>query len=75
MWEKINSSFFHLYCANRVIEGKISTIKVKLATKIRKNMRNSLLNIFDKLLLRKRDIIEPFGSILKNTCNIEYSIY
>ncbi len=31
---------------------------VQLVTKVRKNMKNKLLPLFDKLLLRKRSIIE-----------------
>ncbi|MBA3751788.1 hypothetical protein H0X06_03255 [Candidatus Dependentiae bacterium] len=39
---------------------------IHLVTKIRKNMRNSLMDSSDKLLLRKRGLIDV-GSILKNT--------
>nr|WP_256212245.1 transposase [Nitrosomonas communis] len=32
--------------------------KAQLVTKVRKNMKNKLLPLFDKLLLRKRSIID-----------------
>jgi hypothetical protein len=42
-------------------------------TKPRKNMRNRLLDVSDKLLLRKRAIIETIYDQLKNICQIEHS--
>jgi hypothetical protein len=44
-----------------------------LITKPRKNMRNRLLSLTDKLLLRKRAIIESIVDQLKNSCQIEHS--
>jgi IS5 family transposase len=46
---------------------------IQLVTKIRKNMKNKLMNFTDKLLLRKRAIIESVNDFLKNICNIEHS--
>src|SRR5690349_7376746 len=46
---------------------------VRLITKLRKNMRNLLLDMADKLLLRKRAIIESIVDELKNVCQIEHS--
>lgn len=46
---------------------------VSLITKLRKNMRNRLLDVSDKLLLRKRAIIETIYDQLKNICQIEHS--
>lgn len=46
---------------------------VHLVTKLRKNMRNVLLDASDKLLLRKRAIIETIYDQLKNLCQIEHS--
>ncbi len=40
---------------------------IELIHKIRKNMKNKLMNIYDKLLLRKRGVIESVISILKDT--------
>jgi transposase len=44
-----------------------------LITKLRKKMRNRLLDWSDKLLLRKRAIIETINDQLKNICQIEHS--
>lgn len=42
-------------------------------TGIKKNMKNQLVPLIDKLLLRKRSIIETIIDMLKNTCQIEHS--
>jgi hypothetical protein len=46
---------------------------LQLITKIRKNMKNKLMPLFDKLLLRKRAIIESVNDQLKNISQIEHS--
>ncbi len=46
---------------------------IHLISKIRKNMKNSLMNINDKILLRKRALIETINDELKNICQIEHS--
>ncbi len=46
---------------------------ITLITKIRKNMKNKLMNVYDKLLLRKRAVIESVNDFLKNVCQIEHS--
>lgn len=46
---------------------------IHLITKIRKNMKNMIMNINDKILLRKRAIIETVNDELKNICQIEHS--
>ena len=46
---------------------------VQLITKLKKNMKNKLMPIADKILLRKRAIIECVNDFLKNICNIEHS--
>ena len=46
---------------------------LRLITKLRKNMRNILLPFTDKLLLRKRALIETIIDQLKNVCQIEHS--
>lgn len=46
---------------------------LKLITKLRKNMKNRLVEMEDKLLLRKRAIIETVNDQLKNISNIEHS--
>lgn len=44
-----------------------------LVTKVKNNMRNSLMSIADKILLRKRALIETVNDELKNIAQIEHS--
>ena len=46
---------------------------LELITPIRKNMKNRLMAMTDKLLLRKRSIIETINDQLKNISQIEHS--
>lgn len=46
---------------------------LKLITKIKKNMKNRLMPLLDKILLRKRAIIESVNDQLKNISQIEHS--
>ena len=46
---------------------------VQLITNIRSNMKNKLLPLFDKLLLRKRFIIETTFGILKEGFHLDHS--
>ena len=44
-----------------------------LITKIKKNMKNSLMLLQDKIALRKRALIETVNDELKNICQIEHT--
>lgn len=46
---------------------------IHLVTKIKKNMKNSLMNIHDKIMLRKRALVETVNDELKNICQIEHT--
>jgi hypothetical protein len=46
---------------------------VQLITKLKSNMKNKLMLMSDKLLLRKRSIIETINDQLKNISQIEHS--
>jgi hypothetical protein len=46
---------------------------IQLITKVKKNMKNKLMLAEDKLLLRKRALIETINDHLKNICQIEHS--
>lgn len=46
---------------------------IHLITKIKKNMKNALVHIYDKILLRKRAVVESVNDILKNQCQIEHT--
>ena len=44
-----------------------------LITNIRNNMKNTLMELKDKIMLRKRSVIETVNDELKNMCQIEHS--
>jgi len=44
-----------------------------LITSIRNNMKNCLMELKDKILLRKRSVIETINDELKNMCQVEHS--
>jgi hypothetical protein len=46
---------------------------IKLITKLKKNMKNKLMLIEEKLLLRKRALVETVNDFLKNICHIEHT--
>ena len=46
---------------------------IHLITKLRKNMKNSLMHLSDKILLRKRALVETVIDELKNICQIEHT--
>lgn len=46
---------------------------VHLITHIKNNMKNSLMTMSDKILLRKLSVIETVNDELKNICHIEHS--
>jgi hypothetical protein len=46
---------------------------VHLITSIRNNMKNVLMELKDKILLRKRSVIETVNDELKNMCQVEHS--
>ena len=61
------------YVSQPLAEALFLQHGLRLITKLRKNMRNVLLPLGDKLLLRKRAIIETIVDQLKNICQIEHS--
>lgn len=46
---------------------------LQLVTKLKTNMKNRLVSTFDKIMLRKRAIIESIVDQLKNISQIEHS--
>jgi hypothetical protein len=60
------------YISHRLFE-QLWEQGVQVITKLRKNMKNRLLPLFDKLLLRKRSICETINDQLKNISQIEHS--
>ena len=52
---------------------KLYSSGIHLITKLKKNMKNKLMDMTDKILLRKRAVIESVNDFLKNICQIEHS--
>ena len=46
---------------------------VHLVTGIRSNMKNRLMSLHDKIMLRKRSVIETINDELKNICEVEHT--
>lgn len=66
-----------LYADKGYISSKLTEVLfvdgLHLITYIRNNMKNVLLEMKDKILLRKRSVIETVNDELKNICSIEHS--
>jgi transposase len=61
------------YISKTLRDELLRTFNVQLLTGIRSNMKNALMPLMDKLLLRKRAIIETIIDQLKNISQIEHS--
>ena len=61
------------YISQALFEQLLETFDLQLITKLRKNMKNRLMPWMDKLLLRKRAIIESVIDQLKNISQIEHT--
>lgn len=61
------------YISQALAEQLFTTQRLLLITKLRKNMRERVLAATDRLLLRKRAIIESVNDQLKNICQIEHT--
>jgi len=61
------------YISQALHEELLRTFSVQLVTGVRSNMKNALMPLMDKLLLRKRAIIETIIDQLKNISQIEHS--
>lgn len=66
-----------LYADKGYLGQKLSNLLfvdgIHLITSIRNNMKNVLMELKDKILLRKRSVIETVNDELKNMCQIEHS--
>lgn len=58
---------------SRTLSEWLMSRGIQLVTKIKRNMKNVLMPIVDKLLLRKRALIESVNDQLKNIYQIEHS--
>lgn len=52
---------------------RLFTRGLQLVTRLKSNMKNRLMPLMDKLLLRKRALIETIIDQLKNICQVEHS--
>jgi hypothetical protein len=75
--EMIKNIFGKLFGDKGYLSAKLSeklrSSGIRLITTIRKNMKNKLMPLFDKIMLRKRFIIETINDKLKNECQIEHT--
>ena len=46
---------------------------IHLVTKVRKNMKKKAMEFLDRVILRKRAVIESVNDVLKNVCQIEHT--
>jgi hypothetical protein len=46
---------------------------IKLITRLKRNMKNKLTDMVEKVLLRKRAVIESVNDFLKDICHVEHS--
>jgi hypothetical protein len=63
-----DKGFINAKVAEELLAGGL-----RLITKVRKNMKNKLLEMDHKLLLMKRGVIESVNDILKTVCDIDHS--
>ncbi len=62
------------YLSQPLFEELLETFGLQLITKIKSNMKNRLMNLIDKILLRKRAIVETVIDQLKNISQIEHTV-
>ncbi len=61
------------YVSQKLAKQLLAMTGVQLITKLRRNMNNRLMALSDRLMLRKRAIIETVIDQLKNISQIEHS--
>ncbi|WP_462265937.1 IS982 family transposase [Mucilaginibacter sp.] len=73
----LQAVFGKLFADKGYISEKLTQIlfisDIHLITSIRDNMKNSLMSMHDKIILRKRSVIETVNDELKNICQVEHS--
>src|SRR5437773_2745704 len=63
------------YLSQALFDQLLNHHALHLITKLRKNMKNRLMLLEDKILLRKRAIIESIHDQLKNISQIEHTCH
>lgn len=61
------------YVSQKLAKQLLNSVGVQLFTKLKRHMKNRLLSLADRLLLRKRAILESIIDQLKNISQIEHS--
>jgi hypothetical protein len=70
---KSTIGWFYGFKLHIVINDKGEILNFMITTGIKNNMKNNLLSMSDKILLRKRSVIETVNDELKNICQIKHS--
>ena len=60
------------YISQKLFENLLKK-DITLVTRAKKNMKNKLMDLYDRIMLRKRTVIESVNDFLKNVCDIEHS--
>ena len=60
------------YISQKLFE-KLLEKDITLVTRAKKNMKNKLMDLYDRLMLCKHAVIESVNDFLKNICDIEHS--
>jgi Transposase DDE domain len=61
------------YISQKLFEELMSSLGVQLVTKLKRNMKQRLMPLCDRLMLRKRAVVETVIDQLKNISQIEHS--
>ena len=73
----VNALIGKLYADKGYISKKLTELlfvnNLHLITHIRNNMKNVIMEMKDKIMLRKRSVIETINDVLKNQCSVEHS--
>ncbi|MDE5792974.1 MAG: transposase, partial [Oscillospiraceae bacterium] len=59
------------YISQKLFE-KLLEKEIILVDRAKKNMKNKLMDFYDRLMPRKHTVIESVNDFMKNTCNIEH---
>lgn len=75
--EKMNGKIYgdKGYLTKPPVFEKLYNKGVHLITKIKCNMKNKLMEMHDKIMLRRRGVVESVGAVIKEDFNIEHSRY
>ena len=61
------------YISQKMFEELMNSVGVQVVTKLKRNMKQRLMSLSDRLLLRKRAVVETVIDQLKNISQIEHS--